>query len=61
MSTGHIVYASSGALLAVPFDIATLESRGRPVQLVEDVAQAPTGVVDANVCLKGTRHAILQQ
>jgi eukaryotic-like serine/threonine-protein kinase len=51
--TGHIVYARSGALLAVPFDIATLESTGRPVQLVEDVAQTPTGVAQYAIAANG--------
>ncbi len=37
-STGHLVYARSGSLLAAPFDLATLDVTGPPVPLVENVA-----------------------
>jgi len=40
LSTGHIVYGLDGVLLAVPFDLATLEVTGGPVSLVEGI-QAP--------------------
>jgi len=35
--TGHLVYALSGVLLAVPFDARTLEVRGGPVPVVEGI------------------------
>src|SRR5262245_21875647 len=35
--TGHLVYALSGVLFAVPFDARTLEVRGGPVPVVEGV------------------------
>ena len=37
VSTGHLVYAQAGQLLAVPFDIGRLQVSGDPVPLVEDV------------------------
>jgi Tol biopolymer transport system component len=40
VETGHLVYARSGALLAVPFDLARLEVRGGPVPLIEGVRDA---------------------
>ncbi|MGH9255771.1 MAG: protein kinase domain-containing protein [Vicinamibacterales bacterium] len=40
VETGHLVYARSGALLAVPFDLARLEVTGGPVPLVEGVRDA---------------------
>jgi Protein kinase domain/WD40-like Beta Propeller Repeat len=36
-SSGHLVYMNRGALLAVPFDLQTLEVRGAPVPLLEQV------------------------
>jgi serine/threonine protein kinase/Tol biopolymer transport system component len=35
--TGHLVYAVSGSLFAVPFDVARLEVRGGPAPIVEGV------------------------
>jgi eukaryotic-like serine/threonine-protein kinase len=35
--TGHLVYALSGVLFAVPFDARTLEVRGGPVPVVEGI------------------------
>ena len=37
VQTGHLVYAEAGKLLAVPFDVATLEVTGPPVTLFEDL------------------------
>ena len=39
--TGHLVYAISGTLLAVPFDLDRREVRGSPVPLVEGVRRGP--------------------
>jgi serine/threonine-protein kinase len=36
VSTGHLVYAQAGQLLAVPFDLDRLEVSGDPVPLIED-------------------------
>ncbi len=38
--TGHIVYSLQGALLAVPFDVDSMEVTGGPVSIVEGVQQA---------------------
>ena len=40
VSTGHLVYAVESTLLAIPFDLAELETRGGPVPVVEDVFRA---------------------
>jgi hypothetical protein len=37
VTSGHIVYGLNGALLAVPFDLATLKVTGSPVAVVKDV------------------------
>jgi len=49
VETGHLVYARSGTLLAVPFDLARLEVIGGPVSLVE-------GVADAGINQGGATH-----
>jgi serine/threonine-protein kinase len=38
--TGHIVFLRRGVLMAVPFDPVTLEVKGQPVPIIEDVMQA---------------------
>ena len=44
-ATGHLVYGSEHAILAVPFDLARLEVTGAPVTLVDHVAMMPlTGI-----------------
>jgi eukaryotic-like serine/threonine-protein kinase len=40
IATGHLVYALSGSLLAVPFDLAKLEVSGGSVPIVEGVRRA---------------------
>ena len=40
VETGHLVYARSGTLLAVPFDLDRLEVIGGPVPVVEGVRDA---------------------
>jgi eukaryotic-like serine/threonine-protein kinase len=42
VSTGHIVYALEGNLLAVPFDLRKLELTGGPVPVVEGVRRMQT-------------------
>ena len=51
---GHLVYAAAGTLRAVPFDLASLETRGTPVPVVPDVVTTPFGGVDAVVAGDGT-------
>jgi eukaryotic-like serine/threonine-protein kinase len=54
VSSGHLVYAAAGTLLAVPFDLARLETRGTPVAVVPDVVTTIKGGVDAVVAGDGT-------
>ena len=54
VSSGHLVYAAAGALRAVPFDLARLETRGTPVTVVPDVVTTIKGGVDAVVAGDGT-------
>ncbi len=42
-SSGHLVYASARALLAVPFDLQSLEVTGEPVTLVNRVLMGTAG------------------
>ena len=49
--TGHIVYGRSGALFAVPFDVARLELAGSPVVIQDSVVTSGTG--DAAYALSG--------
>jgi serine/threonine protein kinase/dipeptidyl aminopeptidase/acylaminoacyl peptidase len=40
VSTGHLVFMRTGALMAVPFDLKQLRVTGEPIALVEGVMQA---------------------
>jgi len=55
LPTGHILYeqAETGNLMAVPFDLASLEVAGDSVQVVQGVRQTP-GSVDYAVSDNGT-------
>ena len=39
VTSGHVVYARMGTLLAQPFDVTRLEVTGKPVGVVDDVMQ----------------------
>jgi serine/threonine-protein kinase len=52
--SGHLVYATTGTLLAVAFDLARLEARGTPVPVVPAVVTTSTGSVNAVVAGDGT-------
>ena len=55
LTTGHLVYALAGDLLAVPFDLDQLEIGGGPVPLVEDVSRAiATGGANFDISRDGT-------
>ena len=41
VSTGHLIYARAGSLLAVPFDLKRLEVTGPPITVVDDVFTDP--------------------
>ena len=43
LQTGHIVYAFSGSLFAIPFDLRGLQTTGGPVPVVEGVLRANAG------------------
>jgi serine/threonine-protein kinase len=51
---GNLVYAAAGALRAVPFDLARLETRGTPVPVVTEVVTTVGGAIDAVVSADGT-------
>ncbi|MBS1855913.1 MAG: serine/threonine-protein kinase [Acidobacteria bacterium] len=42
MPSGHLTFVHQGALLAVPFDLKRLETRGTPAPVLEDVAANTT-------------------
>ncbi|OFW21476.1 MAG: hypothetical protein A3H97_16070 [Acidobacteria bacterium RIFCSPLOWO2_02_FULL_65_29] len=50
LPTGHIVYALSGVVFAVPFDLRRLEVTGGPVPVLEGVSRSATAV------FSGTAH-----
>ncbi|MEO8681213.1 MAG: protein kinase [Vicinamibacterales bacterium] len=56
VSTGHLIYALSGTLLAVPFDAQELTVTGGPVPVIEGVASAIsiTGTSQFSVSDNGT-------
>jgi serine/threonine-protein kinase len=57
LPTGHIVYALSGVVRAVPFDVQHLQVSGGPVPIVEGVRRAPvqaTGTSQFSVAANGT-------
>jgi hypothetical protein len=43
VSSGHLVYATDGTLVAVPFDLAALVPRGTPVPVVSNVVTTVRG------------------
>jgi serine/threonine-protein kinase len=55
--TGHLVYALSGTLFAVPFDARRLALTGSPVPVIQGVSRGPgnaTGVAQLSVSDTGT-------
>jgi serine/threonine-protein kinase len=52
VDTGHVVYADGGALWAVRFDLAALETRGDPVPLPEQVLTL--GAAEFTISKNGT-------
>jgi serine/threonine-protein kinase len=48
VESGHLVYAASGALFAVPFDLSRLETRGAPVPVVQTVGGVANFAVGAD-------------
>jgi len=54
VSTGHIVYAVGGTLMAVAFDPARLEVRSDPVRVLQDVVTKPTGAASFAIAQDGS-------
>ena len=54
VETGHVIYAVTGTLRAVRFDVATLTLRGDPVPVVEQVQTLATGAANFSVSRNGT-------
>ena len=52
--SGHIVFARSGAILAVPFDLSNLEVTGSPVTLIEGVRIEEWGAAQFALSTDGT-------
>ena len=53
--TGHLLYINKATLFAMPFDPATLETRGTAVPVLDDVAYSPaTGAGQFAVSRAGT-------
>ena len=52
--TGHLVYASAGAIHAVPFDLGRLEVRGNPVEVLSGVVVKEAGAADFALSVDGT-------
>jgi serine/threonine-protein kinase len=47
LPTGHLMYALSGSLYAIGFDVSRLETRGGPVPVVQGVRRAPSALTGA--------------
>ncbi|PWT89119.1 MAG: hypothetical protein C5B55_11900 [Blastocatellia bacterium] len=54
VSTGHLVYAHSGTLLAAPFDIGSATVKGPGVTLVENVRSEEWGAIQFALSMDGT-------
>jgi serine/threonine protein kinase len=53
--SGHLVYARDGALLAVPFDLTTLQVTGKPFKVLNDVYMSVTaGQAEFDIADDGT-------
>ena len=52
--TGHLLFARSDALWAVPFDVDRLTVSGEPIPVVEGIRQEPVGAVQYEVSQEGT-------
>ena len=59
-STGHLVYVRAGTLLAVPFDLGSLEASGDPTPILEGVSQSElTGAAQYSFSDRGSLLYIL--
>ena len=53
LPTGHLLFAQANTLLAVPFDLDTLDIRGTPVLVQEGVATKPAGSANFGISNTG--------
>jgi serine/threonine-protein kinase len=53
LPTGHLAFLRHGTLFVVPFDVQSLEVRGDPVPIVQDVAQAAAAWDSDDLTLAG--------
>ena len=53
-ATGHLVYAASGTLRAVAFDLETLEVAGNPVPVLEGVVTKASGAANFDLAEDGS-------
>ena len=61
LSTGHLVYAVSGRLYAVAFDLQRLAVTGDPVPIIDGVSRAAGGFTGAaNFSVSSDRHPDLR-
>jgi Tol biopolymer transport system component len=52
--SGYLVYARSGTLLAVPFDVSRLEVAGQPIPIAENVVQMTNGAAQFSISGPGS-------
>jgi serine/threonine-protein kinase len=52
--TGHLVYAVSGTVRAVAFDLSQLSVSGNPIPVLDHVLMKPTGAADFSVASNGS-------
>jgi serine/threonine-protein kinase len=54
LPSGHLIYTNKATLFAIPFDLNRLETRGKAVQILDDLAYwPPNGHVDLDVAQNG--------
>ena len=53
VSTGHVIYAHQANLLALPFDLKTLEAMGKPVLVLEGVLAGAAGFAQFGLSANG--------
>jgi serine/threonine-protein kinase len=54
VTSGHLVYTAAGTLLAIPFDLNRLETRGTAVPVAPRLVTTPQGAGDFSLATDGT-------
>jgi eukaryotic-like serine/threonine-protein kinase len=54
LSSGHLIYARGGAIMAVPFDLNNLKTSGTPVRVLDNVLESFDGAAQVSVSPSGT-------